>query len=143
MAENVVNNYGWASAEGPNSCGYITPRVLTVLRGLGVKRVLDVGAGNGKLCSVLQQAGYQVSGVEYDREGVELARAQYPAIRFHQYGIQDDPGALLAHEGEAFDAVVSTEVIEHLFSPHLLPIYAAGVLKEGGTWSLPRPTTAI
>ncbi|MGI8567926.1 MAG: class I SAM-dependent methyltransferase [Methylocella sp.] len=47
------------------------------------------------------------------------------------YGVQDDPRLLLSQE-KPFDAVVSTEVIEHLFSPHLLPQYAAAVLKEGG-----------
>ena len=31
-----------------------------------------------------------------------------------------------------FDAVVSTEVIEHLFSPHLLPLSARPMLREGG-----------
>lgn len=31
-----------------------------------------------------------------------------------------------------FDAVISTEVIEHLFSPHYLPIYCRSILKEGG-----------
>ena len=31
-----------------------------------------------------------------------------------------------------FDAVVSTEVIEHLYSPHLLPRFAWHCLKPGG-----------
>ena len=35
-------------------------------------------------------------------------------------------------EEELFDAVVSTEVVEHYFSPHLLPIFANGALREGG-----------
>jgi len=33
---------------------------------------------------------------------------------------------------QPFDAVVSTEVIEHLFAPHLLLQFAAGTLKSGG-----------
>lgn len=131
MSENVVENYGWASAEGPHSCGYITPTVLSLLQGLDVKRVLDLGAGNGTLCSEMSRAGFEVAGVEYDRQGVEVARSHYPGIRFYHYGVQDDPAALLARE-QPFDAVVSTEVVEHLFSPHLLPIYAAGTLKDGG-----------
>ena len=38
-----------------------------------------------------------------------------------------------------FDAVVSTEVIEHLFSPHLLPLFAAGTLDKGGYLILTTP----
>jgi len=131
MSGNVVTEYGWDTEQGPQSCGYLAPRILTVLKELAVKRVLDLGAGNGKLCSVLSRAGYQVAGVEYDRQGVEIARNHYPDIPFHNFGVQDDPAELLTHE-EIFDAVVSTEVIEHLFSPHLLPRYAAAVLKEKG-----------
>jgi 2-polyprenyl-3-methyl-5-hydroxy-6-metoxy-1,4-benzoquinol methylase len=37
------------------------------------------------------------------------------------------------------DAVVSTEVIEHLFSPHLLPIYAFKVLNSKGYIILTTP----
>ena len=132
MTDNVVENFGWESAEGPESCGIITPKVLSLLGGLGgVTRVLDLGAGNGKLCSGLARAGYSVVGMEYDRQGVAIAKLNYPGISFYNYGVQDDPQLLLSNETR-FDAVVSTEVIEHLFSPHLLPQYAAAVLKEGG-----------
>lgn len=131
MTENIVEDYGWASDQGPQSCGYITPRILALLKQLNVKRVLDLGAGNGALCAQIASEGYEVAGVEYDKAGVDLARKSHQEIPFYNFGVQDDPATLLAHE-QVFDAVVSTEVIEHLFSPHLLPIYARGVLKQGG-----------
>lgn len=131
MANNLVPDYGWSSAQGPQSCGYIAPRILDILKKLQVRRVLDLGAGNGALCAQLTQAGYEVVGVEYDAKGIEVARTSYPQGRFYRFGVQDDPADLLIQE-QPFDVVVSTEVIEHLFSPHLLPAYARGCLKASG-----------
>lgn len=138
MAENLVDNYGWESVTGPESCGYIAPRILDLVLALGAKRVLDLGSGNGALCAELARAGCDAVGVEYDRQGVDLARLSYPGQRFYNYGVQDDPDELLFREGR-FDAVVSTEVIEHLFSPHLLPMYARGILKDRGHLILTTP----
>ena len=132
MSDNVVVDYGWTTAEEPCSCGYIAPKVYVLLQQLGVRRVLDLGSGNGRLCADLAQRGYDTVGVEYDQGGVNVARAQYPLLRFYNYGVQDDPAALLKAEPTPFDAVVSTEVIEHLFAPHLLPKYAGSVLRPGG-----------
>jgi 2-polyprenyl-3-methyl-5-hydroxy-6-metoxy-1,4-benzoquinol methylase len=133
-----VGNYGWSSAEAPCSCGYIFPGVLSILRRLGVRRVADLGAGNGRLCGELSLAGFQVVGVEQDGEGCDIARASYPSLKFYNHGLQDDPSLLLAGE-EKFDAVVSTEVVEHLYSPHLLPRYAGALLNEGGYLVLSTP----
>ncbi len=131
MIDNVVKNYGWTSAAAPESIGYITPRVLSILSSLKVDNVLDIGAGNGSLCAQIKQQGYKVVGVEYDLEGVDIAKANWPDIPFYNFGVQDDPQALIAFEG-LFDSVVSTEVIEHLFSPHLLAEYAHAMLKADG-----------
>lgn len=139
MERNLVDDYGWTGAAGPHSCGYIAPRILAILAGMKPARVLDLGSGNGALCAQIAQQGCYVAGVEYDRAGVELASGNYPAIRFHRYGVQDDPQLLLAVEREPFDVVVSTEVIEHLFAPHLLPRYAHAVLKEKGRLILTTP----
>lgn len=130
MPENVVQEYGWSTAQGPHSCGYIAPRVIEILKELEIKRILDLGAGNGALCSQIASSGYETVGVEYDRDGVEIAKKTYPLIPFYKFGVQDSPAELLKVE-KPFDAVVSTEVIEHLFFPHLLPRYAAGALNEG------------
>lgn len=139
MSSNVVENYGWNTAEAPQSCGYIGPKVITLLKTLpNIHRVLDLGSGNGQLCRELHRQGWQSAGVEYDKQGVQLARQQFPDIAFYNFGVQDDPQLLLASE-PVFDAVVSTEVIEHLFSPHLMPQYAAQILKPGGYMVISTP----
>jgi 2-polyprenyl-3-methyl-5-hydroxy-6-metoxy-1,4-benzoquinol methylase len=132
MSENTVENYGWRSGNGPESCNYITPAVLRILHRLGSRRVIDVGAGNGALCAAIAKSDVYVAGVEYDQKGNVIARERYPDIHFYRQGVQDDPKDVLASEMSAFDTVVSTEVIEHLFSPHLLPRYAHGLLSEQG-----------
>lgn len=129
--DNYLDDYGWSSEEGPYSCNYITPHILAILKIIGAKRILDIGSGNGKLCSEIHNEGYEVIGMEYDKRGVEIAQTNYPEIPFYSFGVQDSPSNLLKYEA-MFDAVVSTEVIEHLFSPHLLPLYAKNVLIKGG-----------
>jgi 2-polyprenyl-3-methyl-5-hydroxy-6-metoxy-1,4-benzoquinol methylase len=130
MTANAVEDYGWSPHE-PESCGYIAPRVLSLLSATQGQRVLDIGSGNGSLCAQLAAAGYQVVGVEYDKSGVAIAKSAYPNIPFYHFGVQDSPADLLQHEQE-FDAVISTEVVEHLFAPHMLPMYARAVLKPRG-----------
>lgn len=129
--ENVVENYGWSVADGPQSCGYITPEILRALGLLRAKKVLDVGAGNGALCREIFKAGYGVVGLEYDKAGFKVSRESNPEIHCYNMGVQDSAAELLAAEG-LFDVVVSTEVVEHLFSPHHLPIFANTVLCDMG-----------
>ena len=134
MSGNIVENYGWDTARQPESCDYIAPAIVGMVKALGARRVADVGAGNGALCGLLQASMPEchVAGIEFDAAGVAIARRNHPGIAFYNQGVQDDPVTVLAAEGEPFDVVVSTEVVEHLFSPHLLPRYAARLLREGG-----------
>lgn len=126
-----VPPYGWQTLAGPHSCAYLVPKVIAILKALGVKRVLDIGCGNGALCAALYQEGFQPVGIEYDAQGFRLATTTYPHIPFYKLSLEDNGQELLAAEG-AFDAAVSTEVIEHLYSPHLLPRFANGLLKPSG-----------
>lgn len=124
--------YGWATCDGPHSCDYLAPAVMNILKAhQEVKTVCDLGSGNGALIAHLLRGGYLPSGVDYDAEGVELSKSQYPGVRFFNLGVQDDPALVVSEIGEV-DAVVSTEVIEHLYSPHLLPKFAHALLKPKG-----------
>jgi type II secretory pathway predicted ATPase ExeA/2-polyprenyl-3-methyl-5-hydroxy-6-metoxy-1,4-benzoquinol methylase len=122
--------YGWSDARPP-SCDYLGPRVFEVLDALRARRVLDLGCGNGVLCAELARRGYDTVGVERDAGGVAAARRLDSRVRIHQLGVDDDPRALLREEAP-FDAVVSTEVIEHLYAPHRLPQFAHACLRRGG-----------
>ena len=128
---NGVADYGW-EASNPQSCGYIAPEILRILAKLNIKRVCDLGSGNGALVGLLGNAGYEASGVEYDKQGVEISKNSYPNSKFYHLGVDDDPSLILNIEGQVFDAVVSTEVIEHLFSPHSLPKFARKIVNKDG-----------
>lgn len=139
MSSEAVENYGWETNEGaPESCGYIAPKVIEIVKTLKVSRIADLGSGNGSLCAELASTGLDVVGIEYDAAGCALSKSKYPAIPFYNFGVQDDPAALLMTEAK-FDCVVSTEVVEHLFAPHLLPHYAATVLKDNGLLVISTP----
>lgn len=138
MPGDTIENFGWHSAEETSATSYIAPSVERMLREAGAKRVADIGAGNGAICGRLAARGFDVVGIEYDRKGVEIASAAHPSIKFYNFGLEDDPGRLLALE-PPFDAVISTEVLEHLYSPHQLPLYAAAILKPGGTLIVSAP----
>ena len=131
MKTNNVEQYGWSSSEGPHSCDYISPEVLTILKELSAVRIADIGSGNGKLCSQMFAKGFDVVGVEADAEGAQIASANYPKIPFYRMAVEDSTDQLLAVE-KPFDTVVSTEVIEHLYLPHLLPIFAHKILADNG-----------
>lgn len=133
MNKNKINNYGWNSATAPHSCNYITPTILEILNHILVKgRILDIGSGNGFLCSQLSELGYDMVGTEPDQQGFEISKTNYPNIKFYNLGVDAEPTILTKENTYLFDAVVSTEVIEHLYSPQQIPRLANKVLKDGG-----------
>lgn len=123
------NDYGWKTAEHPNSCDYLGNEIIDKLRVIRPESVLDLGCGNGALCSLIHEnfKDIKIVGVDYDEQGVRLASEQYPSIEFYNYGVQDEPADLISNAGGLFDVVVSTEVVEHLYEPRLLTKYASGV----------------
>lgn len=140
MSTNNVVNYGWETDGAPQSCEYIAPFVVGLIDRYQPQRVLDMGSGNGRLCGLIAQSHRYICGMEYDAAGVELARKAYPSINFYHYGVQDNPALLLEQENrEYFDLVVSTEVIEHLYSPQFLAQYAHGVLAKNGKLIITTP----
>ncbi|HJO35369.1 MAG TPA: class I SAM-dependent methyltransferase [Gammaproteobacteria bacterium] len=115
--------------------------MLRLLAGFTVKprRVLDLGAGNGALCHELAAAGYEVVGVEPDAAGMEIASRRNAGARFYQLAVDDPPDAVLADSPDGFDAVVSTEVIEHLYAPRQLAAFTHAVLHDQGHLVLTTP----
>ena len=126
-----TEDYGWTSAT-PWSASYINQAVVMLVRDAGAKTVLDAGCGNGNLAADLALAGFEVIGVDGDPKGVEIARAAYPGLDVRVGLFEDEPPG-------AFDCVTSTEVVEHLYSPHLLASFCFKALKPGGVLVMSTP----
>ena len=76
------------------------------------KRVLDIGCGEGRLCSMIAEAGAsQVIGVDYSQEAIKNANTKFsiPVLKF----IKDDYKNI---EGK-FDVITMEGVMEHFDSP--------------------------
>jgi 2-polyprenyl-3-methyl-5-hydroxy-6-metoxy-1,4-benzoquinol methylase len=99
-------------------------------------RVLDLGCGNGSLTNLLRERGYEIVGVEESMSGVDIAQKNFPNCEFIQGSIYDLPRSVT---NSSFDAVISVEVIEHLYYPKELVRAAGKCLRPDGKLILTTP----
>lgn len=107
---------------------------VALTRGLdGVKRVCDLGCGNGYLASRLGACGFHIVGIDASETGLEIAGRYYATdtVKFVRAEFGTDLTAILP-DVSGFDAVVSSDVIEHLYRPAVLIEAAAALLRPGG-----------
>lgn len=101
-------------------------------------KILDLGSGNGGLAIAFSKAGAEVSGVDIEKELVDVSRRQADfhdeKINFHLYD-----GATLPFGNGYFDAIVSVSVLEHVTDPVNFFKEAWRVLKPGGFFYLAFP----
>lgn len=124
-------DYGYDSTRPIHTQAYLVPvlqRLAPTLRpGL---RVLDVGCGKGDIANDFARLGCHVVGVDLSPTGIEMARKEYPKIRFEVLGA--DESVLQNLNEEPFDVVISTEVVEHLYSPRPFIKGCYSALRPGG-----------
>lgn len=138
MRSESYKDYGFQSAGESHMHSRFMPHVFELAGMLKPgARVLDVGCGNGHTCGEFLKRGCTVVGIDLSEQGIALAKAAHPQGRFEVLGADDK---LLANlRGEPFDLVVSTEVVEHLYSPRQ---YARGcfqAVKPGGRFICTTP----
>jgi len=135
--------YGWQHADEAESHKILLPPVLRALeeRFSGISgrrlRVVDLGCGNGFITARLASLGHEIIGIDASTDGIDVARKAHPEIRFEIASIYDDD--LTERVGGPVDAVISLEVIEHLYYPRRLFEQSHRMLRQGGSLILSTP----
>ncbi len=116
-----IKGYSYEDAQTNCSHSYLLPTVREELAKLlkqfgddsSPPRVFDLGCGNGSVASVLNQDGWDVTGVDPSSQGIDQAKESYPDLKLFLGSAYDD----LAKEYGTFPAIVSLEVVEHVYAP--------------------------
>jgi len=138
MLANGYRNFRFGTNDQPASplgilAAYLTPNGRAVLdssmrhlpKPQAGSRLLDVGCGNSTFMLQAQSAGWDVVGIDFDEGVVEAARRQGFEV------ILGSAGAL-GLEGELFDVITLSHVIEHVHEPVKLLEECYRLLKPGG-----------
>ena len=115
---------------------WLDNKILSIIKNMSCKDIIDIGCGNGNFVSRLYKEGHKVTGIDAELSGIEIARKNYKNINFFQYSIYDNPSNLKI---EKADLITSIEVIEHLFKPDELLIFSKHFLKSNGKLILSTP----
>jgi 2-polyprenyl-3-methyl-5-hydroxy-6-metoxy-1,4-benzoquinol methylase len=92
-------------------------------------KILDVGCGNGNISLYLGSLNYDVKGIDVSDESIRYAqnRNALPNVKFQCISAEE-----LTINEERFDAIVCSEVLEHLEKPEVLLKTLAQLLKANG-----------
>jgi len=132
-------DYRFDDADKSHIHQYLTEPILRLLGPPSGKKILDVGCGNGWLAALLIDKGYDVYGTDASQLGIEIANQRYPGRFFVQNLSKDTlPEALAAH---AFQVIISTELVEHLYDPKKYVAFCKTVLQnsQGGEFIVSSP----
>ena len=121
----------------------INEGILRQLRRLTMAggRMLDVGCGRAALGEAVQQLGWEVWGIEENREACATARTRIPHLI---EGNLLDTEYVRQSLGETqFDALVFSDVLEHLYDPRSVLESYLRYLKPGGRVLISVPNAVV
>jgi SAM-dependent methyltransferase len=96
--------------------------------------VLEVGCGEGYGTAMIAHGARTVLGLDYDEAAVRHAQRSYPGAHFARANL-----AALPIRSEAVDAVVTLQVIEHVWDHPQFVRECARVVRRGGQFIVTTP----
>jgi SAM-dependent methyltransferase len=90
--------------------------------------VLDYGCGRGEFTQFIASLGHRAVGLDISEKAVEYNRQDFPDIPF----VLSSPGSPAPFADGSFDAIWSSEVIEHVYDVHWIFGDFSRLLRPGG-----------
>ena len=139
----LYKDYGW---KAPETCAhkYLCETLKKVLEKFNIERnknILDAGCGGGYIINWLNESGYKnIWGFDLSLSGIEVAKKTNNDFggRFAEHNAYEKSLPTDFPENN-YDIVISTEVIEHLYSPSTYMKNINFWLKKGGYLILTTP----
>ena len=117
---------------------HLYKKILLHLGKSSGKKLLDIGCGVGKVAFLAAEKGFEVTGVEIEEKAAKLAEKNLKRYGSKTRIITGDILKIKLKENY-FDAVVCSEVIEHVNNPQQIINRIFKLLKKGGLLVLTTP----
>ncbi len=95
MNESVnIDGHCYADSGLNSSHNYLLPALRREMSRMTTGRLFDLGCGNGSIAAAISKDGWDVTGVDVSREGIEQARCAYPERRLETGSGYNDLAAM-------------------------------------------------
>lgn len=123
-----TSSYEYRDANLSHTHAYLLPALSNFLNLKKPERVFELGCGNGAVAGWMSKLNIEVTAIDYSETGVLEANRAHPKIRVEVGSAYDD----LPLKYGQFPAVISLEVVEHLYDPRKLAANLFSLLQPGG-----------
>ena len=123
------SEFVWAGFGPRDVHSHLARPIISRLDRHHARTVLDLGCGNGWFTAALANCGFDASGVDSSRSGIEIARRENPEMTFLLHDLSQPAAPEWLGR---FDAVVAIDLIDHLEQPRRAIDSALLALKPGG-----------
>ncbi len=127
MQKGILDTSGYQNYTDIKRLKFIIDALYENIPGGG--NVLDVGCGNGLISMSLGKAGHNVTGIDISDKAIEKAKEKntLPNVSFAVASAEQ-----LSETQTRYDAVICSEVLEHLNEPSSLLKYIYKSMKDDG-----------
>lgn len=109
MIGNPINYDKKQTDKLPNTQAKITPELRRYMKLIEGKEALDLGIGQGQNAIFLSNSGYQVTGIDFSKKALEIARENCPNLNL----VQDDIRNFNIGK-DKYDLILSSNVLHFL-----------------------------